>query len=477
MKKVISVIAILTFLLSSCASGEDVILNNLSEEILNEVIKIEEEMIDEIIELSEEFVQPPPTEPQYEEVELPPHLEDLNWLVKPGFINYSLGYCGMHDAFSDGGIFVDERTGLPTGHEHHAHGGGASRGAWIYDIELDLMGKSGSDYNGAPFILEPRSEFAELFPDDTESIKIVYSVDSAMKFEEEYVSNELPISVYTGVAVAVGNELITDIICESVWLSIPDNKFWIRQGRRTSDRIGFIDESGKYGVINRNGDVVLPFEFETVLVIDAWTAFVMFDGRWGIVAFGDYYPDFRPRGADYNYIDGDYLNEQWRVIENADGLLTITDNDGNIFGGLDFEKLTGNYGKNIDGFRGGGDDIYYMNVRDNGLFVNYVELKREWAGLISIAGNCLSGDISEAVHSAELLAEKSVDYIKSLGYEIHHEIKRFPSIHINDGWGDYTADGAFSVYITATYGVLLEAYLENDEWIIRDFTSEVWGHY
>ncbi|MCL2639162.1 MAG: WG repeat-containing protein [Oscillospiraceae bacterium] len=475
MKKAMSVIMILALFLSACASDEGT-ASDLPEEIFSEEIIVEEAEAEPAEEVIDEYEVPMPP---YEEIALPPHLEDLNWLVKPGFTYFDwFGNCGdMHDAFSNGDYYLDERTGLPTVYGHFAHGGGGGSGGWIYDIELDLIGKSGSDYNGVPFFLKPRSEFAKHFPDDTESVKFIYSVDSTMEFEER-VSNELPVSAYTGVAVSVDNEFITDFIPASVWLSIEENKFWIRSTKRAADRIGFIDESGKYGVIDRNGDVVLPFEFETVLVIDAWTAFVEFDGRWGIVAFGDYAPDFRPSGADYNYIDSDYLNESWQVVQNSDGLLEITDIDGNIFGGLDFEKIENTWGKQINGYRNGGDDVYHMIIREDDVIINYVQFAREWAGLINIDGDCLAGDISEAVYSFEQLSEVSVEYIKSLGYGIHHEIQRFPSIYINSDWGHYTADDSFSVFLTASnQSYIFEATEENGEWTVRDITSEVWSHY
>jgi hypothetical protein len=254
---------------------------------------------------TEEYKPTPPPELIYEAVELPAHLENLNWLIKPGFEYGGVHYCDMCDVFmGSGALIINERTGLYTEFNHGAHGG--SGNLYIYDPTLDLMGINGSDKEGTPIRLYPRSEFTEHFPDAANSLILVRSVDSTAEKENEW-DHGLPWEAFAGrgVAVAVENEFVTDFVYNIQGLT-PEDWRWFLRGRANFEKIEVADINNKYGVIGRDGRVVLPFEFESLLVIDRWTAFVMYSGRWGIVAFSDGdVPDFTPSGEDNTYINGD----------------------------------------------------------------------------------------------------------------------------------------------------------------------------
>jgi hypothetical protein len=442
------------------------------------------------------FVPPKPPPPNYEEVALPAHLENLNWVVSPGF-KYtwhsfdgeeyeSFSYCNMCGFFFGAGDFaVDERTGLYVNSARHgAHGGGGL--TFVYDPALDLMGTPGSAYGGTPKALYPRSEFALHFPEAADTLMLVRSVDSTAEIEDGGWDGELPWDAYfgRGAAVAVGNVFITDF----VYNLLPDTPgHWWRgfyQGRRTSDKIEVADINGNYGVIGRDGSVVLPFEFETVMVIDNWTAFVQYGGRWGIVAFeDDEVPNFMPSGANNTYIDGDRVNLWWWVAkEGADYVLT--GHTGHFYD-LRFDRITNHGGRNIRAFFNEGSDTIFMRADEYGfLNINQIRLSREWSGEIVFYNDYLDYfqyDILTAVSTAEQIIESVQDYLRGLGLKIE-PATGWSAIQITLSQRSIIPDAAFNLTVSAarTNGewadwVYFEAVLVDGVWEVHDVTKDIWG--
>jgi hypothetical protein len=429
----------------------------------------------------DDFKPTPPPELTYNPVALPAHLESLNWVVRPGY-RYVLEhdgteyegfyYCSSCDFFFNSGEFaVNERTGLYLEHSHGAHGGG--RLLWIYDPINDMMGKNGSAYGGEPMRMYPRSEFAQHFPEAAGTIKIVHSVDMSM-FNEGEQGPELTTDAYGLAAVAVGNEFITDFIYYDL-----SKGFWIRRGRDIADKIEVTDADGKRGVIGKDGSAVLPLEFEDILIIDKWTAFVKLDGHWGIVAFydGDV-PNFMPSGAGGAYIEGDYAGENLRVQENPGGFVIVNRN-GDVFFNTEFDRLVYISGKNIRGYKNNDNDVYFINVRDdNNVVLTQVQLKREWAGNIYIYENLLNIDIPATVENAERAAEEARDYVREAGYEIYP----LQGVQLLRNFFGEASANTFIYFSGTADGITVQSFLfevvfkENGhEWEIRDITQETWG--
>jgi tetrahydromethanopterin S-methyltransferase subunit F len=428
----------------------------------------------------DEFKPTPPPELTYNPVALPAHLESLNWVVRPGY-RYILEhdgteyegfyYCSSCDFFFNSGEFaVNERTGLYLEHSHGAHGGG--RLSWIYDPINDMMGKNGSAYGGEPMRMYPRSEFAQHFPEAAGTIKIVHSVDMSM-FNEGEQGPELTTDAYGLAAAAVGNEFITDFIYYDL-----SKEFWIRRGRDIADKIEVTDADGKRGVIGKDGIAVLPLEFEDILIIDKWTAFVKLDGHWGIVAFydGDV-PNFMPSGADSTYIEGDRISEEWHVVsENAS--LYIQNSNGERFFDLDFEKISNTGGRNIRGFRNNGSDVYEINARGTEFNLWQIRLEREWAVEILFNNDLieyLQGDVLAAVSAVEHIIQMAQDYLFELGTEINAE---YSYIQLYRAYNGEILENAFRFSVATTKDnnwVIFKAVLVNGEWEIHDVTQEVLG--
>jgi hypothetical protein len=234
-----------------------------------------------------------PEEPEEPETPDEPEPPAFIWLVEPT-LDYNSGiyYCDAHDMFwgansESDSQELDRVTGQLTGNFHDAHGGGVL--PWVYDPLLDLMGKPGSSYGGTPVTMYPRSEFAVHFPDDADTIKVVYEVDSTLR--NEHWEEELSQEAYDKAAVAVGAEFVTDFIYNCVRTTM---RFFAPQGVRTANVIEVVAENAKSGIINRNGEVVVSFVFNDLLLICENTAFARlgeFD-MWGIIAF---YPSGAPK--------------------------------------------------------------------------------------------------------------------------------------------------------------------------------------
>jgi hypothetical protein len=404
----------------------------------------------------------------YEPITLPPHLKNLNWLVEPMFDYERFSYCSMCDVFLRNEGIVDERTALMTEHRHGAHSG-LRRNRWVYDPDLDLFGVN-IYRGGTPDIeLYPMDEFIKHFPDDSDRINVVRRVDSTIREISHYDGGYyFPREAFSGAAVAIGNELITDFIYDNdlmLW-----ETFWFREGRDVINAVEVSDESGYRGIIGRNAEVIIPFEFEEILIIDEWSAFVKYDKHWGIVGFSDYIPDFRPSGDNNAFLDGDFITEKWQVIQDPNTqMFSIVNNNGNKYNNLDFDILLGIGGRKFNGERNNGTDIYNMNVKDNEIILISVRLQREWADSISIRSEFFHGDISEAISSAEKLAEKAKEYIYGLGHEMLH------SISVSKGYPVIIHEDIYSVYLYAWRNShIFEAKIENGEWTIFDVTPDYW---
>jgi hypothetical protein len=445
--------------------------------------------------IHEEYKPLPPPELIYEAIELPAHLDSLNWVVKPGY-KYtwhavggeeyeSFSFCPSHDFFFGAGDYaIDERTGLYVDSAMHgAHGGGGHR--WIYDPVNDLMGRSGSTYSGAPLMLYPRVEFAEHFPDDIDRMIIVYSFDSTMEFEEEWMAIEIPWDAHIGVSVAVGGEFVSGLT------DIPDDQPRVRLGRHTSDKIEFISENGKYGVIGRDGSIILPFEFEGVLIIDNWTAFVQYGGSWGILAFEDgYVPDFRPSGENHTYISGDWLSERWFVFETDGAFILSTPRamaGDSLHGGeILFEKITNHGGRNIRAFTNDGNDVFWLRVEDESLVVNQVRLNREWAGEIVMYNHAgffeyFDNDVLTAVNTAEHIVSLAQDYLYGLDMKIQ-AATGWSAIQVVKSHNPVNSEDALTFSLSATNDNISGEWFnfeavrdENGGWTVHDITQDIWG--
>jgi hypothetical protein len=257
------------------------------------------------------------------------------WYVEPTFGYSSIGHCVGCDVFAIGreGPILDVITGMPTGEFHGAHSDGGWY--WVYDEDLELFGIHCTFRGeGNELLLYPISEYRNI-EFEPEYIR------NNIKYVRRIDSTNLNAPWSHGLAIAVGNEIITDFIYQ--------------RGRgRTLNTAGLIsvaDENGKHGVIHVDvnatspfeANVVIPFIFDNLLIIDNWTAFAKYNGNYGIISLNGNVPDQRHTGSPPNAVllkHGDRVGEN-HTLENLLGgnKVAIVDSDGNAFNKLHFDRV------------------------------------------------------------------------------------------------------------------------------------------
>jgi hypothetical protein len=239
----------------------------------------------------------PPTPPEV------PDIAGVTWLVEPT-LDYELGFCRecnvflgpLIDGYYENGIYtdvrhaVDERTGELTNEVIHCTHGERHGSAWVYDPELELFGYvEWERFEGNSFFsyeVFPIGEFAQRFPEAVGVMTTVTRIDSSMRHicwseGDEYLPVE---AMYGGFAVAVGSEIVTDFIYTNSGEEYRSQNFFATALDRESGDYTFNQRSG---VICRNGETIVPFEFWLILLIDDSTAFALISDRhnWGIITW------------------------------------------------------------------------------------------------------------------------------------------------------------------------------------------------
>jgi hypothetical protein len=213
--------------------------------------------------------------------------DKVTWLVEP---THNFGnmfyYCRIDDVYyaaKSTGIersytfnIIDEKT-FTRGAEYEGYVGDLGFSRWIYDPALNLFGRYSIIYMSYSITLYPIENALPLLGADAYALKTVGRVDSTMRVpadEDEYEFGEkLPEEAFSGYAVAYGSKFVTDFIYK--------NSGW---GRRVDSLMGVRNQDDKHGVIDKNGNTIVPFELDLIGIIDERSAFAMYDGLWGIIA-------------------------------------------------------------------------------------------------------------------------------------------------------------------------------------------------
>jgi hypothetical protein len=108
-------------------------------------------------------------------------------------------------------------------------------------------------------------------------------------------------------------------------------------GRDVPDFIEVI-QNGMYGIIDKNGDIIVPFVFEHILAIDEHRAFAKYEGAYGIISvtgvmpteylYGRFYYQHVRGTMDYSIyyefdVYGNVTNSAWSLS----GTYTVGDAD------------------------------------------------------------------------------------------------------------------------------------------------------
>jgi len=196
-------------------------------------------------------------------------LAGLSWAVEPTFEYESLFYCPVCDNINsygeNTGIHVlDEKTLLPAG-AHDGHGG-TELARWVYDPQRELFGIAGYGM----IEMYPIADFAKEFSEYADETHVVYGVDSTNRYFEEYFGGDC-FAEFGKCALARGNTFVTDFVydyqCEG----------------RTNVPFFALCMDGKCGITDENGEVIIPFVLDDIMIIDKGTAVARYNGKCGIV--------------------------------------------------------------------------------------------------------------------------------------------------------------------------------------------------
>ena len=159
---------------------------------------------------------------------------------------------------------------------------------WLYDESNNFYGYYGTteEYSPADFKMYTKDAFTKALEemywwdtDATNVLRVFRKIDAAKarQVESEWYDYEYDLSgAYTGdkFAVAYGMDFVTDFIF--------DFDIWARKNSPIKEFIA-VQSGGKWGILNKTGETVVPFEFDDIIFSGTYTAFVLYNGKYGII--------------------------------------------------------------------------------------------------------------------------------------------------------------------------------------------------
>jgi len=214
------------------------------------------------------------------------------WLIQPTLthdhiINCSCGQFVINDWMHS----LDPTTGQVSGY-HGGHGGHGPN--LVFDRERQLFGHPGYgtgyfDMFGMHPLDEVRENLNQWVNPLDRSI-FVESVDSSRReYYESQILNELnevvtytfwwltPAAFLGHFALMSNGQFITDFIFDGVSIQYAN---W--QEVHDSGMVA-VSQNGEWGLVDRNGSILMPFMFQNLVIIDQNTAFARYEGRYGII--------------------------------------------------------------------------------------------------------------------------------------------------------------------------------------------------
>jgi len=198
------------------------------------------------------------------------------WAVEPTLSYDTIHYCHMcHDFYTGQNYAIlDTKTGAIVDNTYK-DGHGFWNRQWLYCESRTLFGNYYEHYISTLSWYTP-ANFLRMYPVLTDRVFPIQKVDSRRirrgvnDLHDPWVDlNGGDSGMY---ALARGNEILTDFIYELDPRDANDRTF----------AVAFILD-GKWGILDSNGGILVPFDFEHILFIDDHTAFAKTGGSYGIL--------------------------------------------------------------------------------------------------------------------------------------------------------------------------------------------------
>ena len=217
----------------------------------------------------------------------------FSWTVEPtlAYGPNLVYYCPACDLFGIGGHgqpgdnAIDPKTGKLKPDKDISKNGWGGHGTWtshwLYDEAKNLYGYF-FESEGEEYAMHTKSELLKLHPWMADVLLAFRKIDSGKVKKETAEWGDMIYDLsnaYQGdkYAFAYGLDFVTDFVydCDIYGENDPADKASVELG-------------GKWGVIDRYGETLLPFVFEHILFIDENTVFAKYEGKYGIitVAYG-----------------------------------------------------------------------------------------------------------------------------------------------------------------------------------------------
>ena len=211
--------------------------------------------------------------------------DTLAWLIEPNLPHQSIHLCNC-GLFVDGDWnIIDPITGLLTGEFHYGHGGPPP--PLVYDATLNLLGHAGYGMGYHQLYgMVPVDDISDVFSDwyleYTSGITAVELVDSTLREYWEWYDGgwNLTEDAHLGYFALMYNHQFTTVFAfHEIRTARVINNFEI------TGRLPFaaVRIDNLWGMVDINGNIIIPYMFEDLTVINKNTAFARFNGAYGIL--------------------------------------------------------------------------------------------------------------------------------------------------------------------------------------------------
>lgn len=203
------------------------------------------------------------------------------WKIPPILEYYKIYHCSECGAFSTedhSGNELDVKTGQKLNKFFGGHGGGSSR--LFYDENKELYGWYCNSEDDESFDLWPKDEFLQKNTWFSDRLNAIQKINSDKVKVEEHGEGEWVIKRYfleeacinKKHAIAYGATFVTDFIYD-----YEDDK------ENNVRNIIVVRLNDKWGILDKDGNVVIPLCFEDIILIDEETAFAKYTDKYGIL--------------------------------------------------------------------------------------------------------------------------------------------------------------------------------------------------